>query len=65
MDLKIIEEIPPWEWPEGTNKFFLDILRNNQAEETDRLLAAELAGGHCYWIPRTEQLGGNLFRLGF
>ncbi|MBC8394407.1 MAG: aerolysin family beta-barrel pore-forming toxin [Deltaproteobacteria bacterium] len=44
MDLKIIEETPPWEWPEDTNKFFLDILRNNQAEETDRLLAAELTG---------------------
>ncbi len=44
MDLKILEETPPWEWPEDTNKFLLDILRNNQAEETDRLLAAELAG---------------------
>jgi hypothetical protein len=44
MDLKILKETPPWDWPEGTNKFFLDILRNNQVEETDRLLAAELAG---------------------
>ncbi len=44
MDLKILEETPPWDWPEGTNKFFLDILRNKQAEETDRLLAAELTG---------------------
>lgn len=44
MDLKTLEETPPWDWPEGTNKFFLDILRNNQAEETDRLLAAELTG---------------------
>jgi len=44
MDLKTLEETPPWDWPEGINKFFLDILRNNQLEETDRLLAAELAG---------------------
>jgi hypothetical protein len=44
MDLKILKEIPPWDWPEGTSKMFLDILRDNQADETDRLLAAELAG---------------------
>ena len=44
MDLKILEETPPWDWPDTTNKLLLDILRNNQAEETDRLLAAELAG---------------------
>lgn len=44
MDLKILEETPPWEWPEDTNKFLLDILRNTQAEETDRLIAAELSG---------------------
>lgn len=44
MDVKALKDIPPWDWPEGTGKIFLDILRDGQAAETDRLLAAELAG---------------------
>ena len=44
MDLRTLRKIPPWDWPEGTGKMFLDILRDDQAAEGDRLLAAELAG---------------------
>jgi HEAT repeat protein len=44
MDLTTLSDMSPWEWPEGTGKMLLDILRDRQAEETDRLLAAELAG---------------------
>jgi hypothetical protein len=44
MDVKALRNIPPWEWPEGSGKMFLDILRDGQAAEADRLLAAELAG---------------------
>jgi hypothetical protein len=44
MDVKVLSDIPPWEWPEGAGKMFLDILRGGQAAEPDRLLAAELAG---------------------
>ena len=44
MDLKTLRTIPSWDWPEGTGKMFLDILRDGQAAESDRLLAAELAG---------------------
>ncbi len=44
MDVKALRDIPPWEWPEGAGKTFLDILRGGQAAEADRLLAAELAG---------------------
>ena len=44
MALKIFEEIPPWEWPEDAAKIFLGVLRDEQADETERLLAAELAG---------------------
>ena len=43
MDLKILKEIPSWEWPEGTDKMFLDILTDDQADASDRILAAELA----------------------
>ena len=44
MDLRTIEVTPPWEWPEDAGKMFLGILRDDQSEESDRLLAAELAG---------------------
>ena len=45
MNLKMLAEMPPWDWPEDTDKMLLNTLRDNQAEESDRLLAAELAGG--------------------
>jgi hypothetical protein len=44
MDLKTLREIPPWEWPEGTGKMLLGILEDGQADESERLLSAELAG---------------------
>ena len=44
MDLKSLSETLPWDWPEKAGKFFLGILCNDQAEESDRILAAELAG---------------------
>jgi len=45
MDLKTLKETPPWDWPESAGKMILDILCDDQAGESDRLLAAELAGG--------------------
>ncbi len=44
MDLKILEALPPWEWPDDADEMFLEILLNDSADEADRLLAAELAG---------------------
>ena len=44
MDLKTLYDTPPWDWPEGTAKMFLGILRDDQADESERLLAVELAG---------------------
>lgn len=44
MDLKTLEDIPPWDWPEGTNMMLLGVLSDARAEESDRLLAAERAG---------------------
>jgi hypothetical protein len=46
MDLKTLKDTPPWEWPEGAGKMFLSILRNDKAKESDRLVAAELAGDY-------------------
>jgi hypothetical protein len=44
MDLKILHDTPPWEWPEGAAETFLGVLRDDQADAADRLSAAELAG---------------------
>jgi hypothetical protein len=46
MDLKTLKDTPPWDWPEGTDKGFLGILRDKKARPSDRLLAAELAGDY-------------------
>ncbi len=44
MGLKIFIDTPPWEWPEDADKMFLGNLSDDQADESERLLAAELAG---------------------
>lgn len=44
MDLKLLKNIPPWDWPEDAKSTFLGILGDERAGEADRLLAAELAG---------------------
>jgi hypothetical protein len=44
MDLKILQDRPPWEWPEDAGATFLNVLRDTQAAESDRQVAAELAG---------------------
>ena len=44
MDLTTLKDTPPWEWPEGADKLFLETLSDDRADESDRLLAAELAG---------------------
>jgi len=46
MDIKILMDTPPWEWPEGTDKMLLGILGDEQRDESDRLLAAELGGNY-------------------
>ena len=37
-------KIPPWDWPGDAGKKFHEVLIDRQANETDRLIAAELAG---------------------
>jgi hypothetical protein len=44
MNLRTLKDIPPWDWPEGTGKMLLDILRNDRSSESDLLLATDLAG---------------------
>lgn len=44
MELKTLQDRPPWDWPRDAGKKFQKILIDHQADETDRLIAAELAG---------------------
>src|SRR6202521_5674419 len=44
MDLKILQDTPPWDWPRDAGKTFQEILIDHQADESDRVIAAELAG---------------------
>jgi hypothetical protein len=44
MNLRTLRDTPPWDWPQGTGKTLLDILRDDGTAESDLLLAAELAG---------------------
>jgi hypothetical protein len=44
MNTSTLKDIPPWDWPEGTGKKLLDILRDDRTTEDELLLAAELAG---------------------
>ena len=44
MDIKILKDMPPWDWPSTADKMFHEVLLDDQAEASDRLLAAHLAG---------------------
>ena len=44
MDLKILQDTPPWDWPRDAGKRFQRILIDRRADASDRLVAAGLAG---------------------
>jgi len=44
MDLKTLIDTPPWDWPRDAGRTFQKILIDRRANESDRLVAAELAG---------------------
>ena len=46
MDLKKLENLPPWEWPQNTDRMLLEILCDDQKDASDRMLAAALAGDY-------------------
>jgi hypothetical protein len=43
-DVNWLQNIEPWQWPEGAAKIIMDTLRNRQANPSERVNAAELAG---------------------
>jgi hypothetical protein len=44
VDLKTLLDTPPWDWPRDAGRMLWRILVDQRAHETDRLVAAELAG---------------------
>lgn len=46
MDVEVLQNIPPWDWPEDAGTIFLGLLGDTQATSSHRLLAAELAGDY-------------------
>lgn len=44
MDVKTLNNTPPWEWPDDAGTTILGVLTDEHAENSDRVLAAELAG---------------------
>jgi hypothetical protein len=44
MDIKVLEAIPPWDWPRGAGKRFQEVLIDRRANASERLAAAGLAG---------------------
>lgn len=44
MDVKTLQELPPWEWPNEASEVFRKTLIDRKARLADRILAAELAG---------------------
>ena len=44
MNLKTLKDTPPWEWPRDAGKRFQKVLIDPHAKDSERLLAADLAG---------------------
>jgi hypothetical protein len=44
MKMKVLQDSPPWEWPRDAGRQFLDALKNRSIDESERLIAAQLAG---------------------
>jgi hypothetical protein len=44
MDLKTLQDTPPWDWPLNAGKIIQKTLTNGRAKEADRAVAVELAG---------------------
>ncbi len=60
MNPEVLRTTPPWEWPEGAGKMLLDVLRDERAGATARLLAAELAGE---LVVMNDELAGALLTI--
>jgi hypothetical protein len=60
MDLKTLQDTPPWDWPRDAGKRFQEILIDHRANASDRLVAAELAGD---FTVINDELAGSLMAI--
>jgi uncharacterized protein (UPF0147 family) len=60
MNMYTLAEIPPWDWPSDANEVILRVLKDGEAAEAERLLAAELAGD---LIVLDDDLAEELLRI--
>ncbi len=58
--LQALLDTPPWEWPAEAGKTLQGFLTNRKAIESDRLVAAELAGD---LVVLDDELAGTLLRI--
>jgi uncharacterized protein (UPF0147 family) len=60
MSLDELRNTPPWEWPDDADETILKVLRDAGAGESDRILAAELAGDY---VVINEKLAAELHSI--
>ena len=60
MDLKRLANFPPWQWPPDIGSTLLEVLRDRKADESDHLLAAEMAGEI---VAMNDDLAGGLLSV--
>jgi len=60
MNIRALADTPPWEWPRTAGAEILGMLRNPEASEADRLLAADMAGE---LVVMNDLLAGELLRV--
>ncbi len=58
--LENLLDIPPWEWPKDAGKTFRAVLMDRQAVQSERLIAAELAGD---LVVMNDQLADTLMAI--
>ncbi len=60
MNLKKLNNIPPWDWPENADAIVIETLTNRNASKEDRLLAADLAGDY---VILSEKIASALLNI--
>uniref|UniRef100_Q01VL1 PBS lyase HEAT domain protein repeat-containing protein n=1 Tax=Solibacter usitatus (strain Ellin6076) TaxID=234267 RepID=Q01VL1_SOLUE len=60
MDLKLLQDTPPWDWPPDAAKVFKKTLLDRKADAADRLIAAEMAGN---MVAINDDLAGTLLEI--
>jgi hypothetical protein len=60
MNIHTLNDIPPWDWPEDAGEIISKVLGEKNAPESDRVLAAELAGEN---VVMNDDLGNLLLTI--